>query len=96
MALNPFFGKWEEYRKADDPWALPDNAAYRKSLYKKYLAWLAKGTGPRLRISHVFMWSGGSWDVLGTHYHSTNKEGSFRDDDVFKWVQEHNAKVNAA
>jgi hypothetical protein len=57
-------------------------------------AWLSAGTGPRLRIAHVFTWSGGTWDVLGTHYASTNSEGSFKDPEIFKWVAEHNAKVN--
>jgi hypothetical protein len=44
----------------------------------------------------VFTWSGGSWDVLGTHYASTTPEGSFRDDVIYNWVAAHNAKVNGA
>ena len=44
----------------------------------------------------MFTWSGGSWDVLGTHYASTTAEGSFRDDVIYNWVAAHNAKVNGA
>ena len=77
-----------------DPWSLPANAEYRRELYKNYLKWLTAGTGPKVRISHVFTWSGGSWDVLGTHYASTTPEGSFRDEIIYNWVAAHNAKVN--
>ena len=60
------------------------------------LQWLSLGTGPKVKISHVFTWSGGTWDVLGTYYGSTTSEGSYRDDVIFDWVAEHNAKVNGA
>jgi hypothetical protein len=148
-ARNPFFGLWTTYSKQSDPWLIPENAAYRRELYAKYLvrtrgatpacttpceacgscprasaprgprapgparahqrnadaaptsapppapqAWLSAGTGPRLKISHVFSWSGGTWDVLGTHYGSTTAEGSFKDPEIFKQVAAHNAKVN--
>jgi hypothetical protein len=96
VAKNPFWGLWAQYATRADPWANADSAAYRKELYKEYIRWLSMGTGPMVKISHVFTWSGGSWDVLGTHYSSTAEEGSFRDEDVYKWVSEHNAKVNGA
>jgi hypothetical protein len=96
VAKNPFWGLWAQYATRADPWSIAENAAYRKELYKEYIRWLSMGTGPQVKVSHVFTWSGGSWDVLGTHYSSTAEEGSFRDDEIFKWVADHNAKVNGA
>ena len=42
------------------------------------------------RVSGIFIWNGGSWDVQGLYPESTTSEGSYRDPETVKLISDHN------
>lgn len=97
---GPFFGVYGPYTRKLDPWRLflPVNVLVgtREYLYDWFGAasiWLAKKGGPTWRVDHVFMWNLNSWDLQGIHMESTTKEGSYRDETVYKIIRSHNLKT---
>lgn len=48
------------------------------------------------RVSGIFIWNGGSWDVQGLYPESTTSEGSYRDPETVKLISDHNQRVISA
>lgn len=88
------------YTRKLDPWRLflPYNVAvgtraFMHEWWEAAALWLARKGGPTWRVDHVFMWNLNSWDLLGVHMESTTKEGSYRDEAVYRTIRGHNLRA---
>eukprot|EP00798_Chlamydomonas_sp_ICE-L_P018117 gene18117-24551_t len=91
VAMYPYLGVWGPYMRNTDPWAVPDNYAFRNDFYRKTLKWLETGGGPTYPVTACFLWSVASWDFLAIHPEATIPgEGSYLDDELMQLVRAHN------
>ena len=47
---------------------LHQNAGHRYETFLKSVAWLSQQGGPSYRVSAIFNWNAGSWDVQGVRW----------------------------
>jgi hypothetical protein len=72
---------------------VPEYRDFRRSLYKQMSSWASSGGGPQYRIDGIFMWSVGTWDVLGVAPGSAGG-GSFADPVIADYIRKGNAIAN--
>ena len=77
-----------------DPWVKPDNRELINLFYMRTIEWLAGGGGPHYWVDKLFLWSIGSWDVMGLNQDSYSDEGMFFLPDVAYKIADHNYKAN--
>jgi hypothetical protein len=58
-------------------------------MYTNALAWLKQQGGPTYRITSVFQWNAGSWDVQGIRYDSVG----FRNGTLSALITAHNKGI---
>jgi hypothetical protein len=78
-----------------DPWLKADNRDLINLFYMRTIEWLAGGGGPHYWVDKLFLWSVGSWDVMGLNQDSYSEEGMFFLPDVAYKIADHNYKANA-
>jgi hypothetical protein len=61
----------------------------RRHTYTNALTWLKQQGGPTYRISSVFQWNAGSWDVQGVRYDSVG----FRNEELSSLIAAHNKAI---
>ncbi|GBF89297.1 hypothetical protein Rsub_02174 [Raphidocelis subcapitata] len=87
LAKHPFQGCWGgAYDPSRDPWKNAEFRAYRRRFYET-LSQYVKNGGGQYRVDDVFVWTIGSWDVLGIHPTSSSQSGSWRDDAIVSNVK---------
>lgn len=58
------------------------------------MTWLRQQGGPTFRVSAIFQWNAGSWDIQGVRHDSYNSQGSWKSDQLKTLVFNHNKYVN--
>lgn len=91
-ALCPPVGA--NYTRELDPWLKPDLRSLINLFYIRTTEWLANGGGPHYWVDKLFLWSIGSWDVMGLNKYSYSENGTFQLPEVASRIAEHNYKVN--
>ena len=100
-ASLPFFGIFNAYTKATDPWVLYDLNKpssvrdYQRYFYTKTLDYLNNSRRYKYQIDAAFLWNQSSWDVQAVYPESTSNEGSYRDPVIVDMINKHNAMAMA-
>ncbi|KAL6757913.1 hypothetical protein V8C86DRAFT_2613030 [Haematococcus lacustris] len=92
-ALHPFFGTYPAvYKAALDPWLNPPVRQFMIQFWAKAILWLSKGGGPTYHVSHCFIWTLGSYDILAIYPESTNlaTNGSYFQPQVSEAIKAYN------
>jgi hypothetical protein len=93
VALRPFFGVYGDHSSDStlDPWAIPENSAFRREFFGKLSAWLEQGSkNKRFDVGGAYLWSKSSWDVLGVY------DAGYHDPAIAEMLQRHNCLVGTA
>lgn len=92
VAKFPYFGVGANYLPKFDPWQVDANRVFMQYFYTQAAAFAQTGGGWGWKVSQIFIWGYGSYDVVGVHPMSTTGFGTYKDPLVVKAVQDHNAQ----